>query len=313
MKRITILLLSLLLLFSMSITAFAGETTISTAVPDSHTIVVNADGAEVLLDGVPGTLFTVERLSCPTLLIRSESGKDITRILLNGEDITNQVKGGYYTMEPIYEDKTLTVMTKAAGTVQGKTYTVQGTVSRNGQPVQNITLELRSTLKTDVTDKDGKFSFDNVECGSHSLTAVENGKTVGYVEFVLTESDNVNLSVSNDTYTVAADRDEIGINLMLNLGDGGTMSIENVTAVQDDQNSNNENQESTESSVTPTSAANSVYPAYSAGSTSTSGTSYTSGPPTGDHTNVMSWIVLMFLSVVGMMAVMGYHKRNCKK
>ena len=133
------------------------------------------------------------------------------------------------------------------------------------------------------------------------------------MEFVLTESDNVNLSVSNDTYTVAADRDEIGINLMLNLGDGGTMSIENVTAVQDDQNSNNENQESTESSVTPTSAANSVYPAYSAGSTSTSGTSYTSGPPTGDHTNVMSWIVLMFLSVVGMMAVMGYHKRNCKK
>ena len=235
MKKIITLFLSLLLLCSMSMTAFANEATISTIVPDSHTITVTADDADVFCNGQSGNLFTVERLSEPTLLIRAASGKEITKIQLNGENITAKVEGGYYTLEPIYEDKTLTVETKDASAAQGETYTLQGTVKRNGQPVKDITMELRSTLKTDVTDKDGKFSFSDVECGKHSLTAIENGKIVGYVEFVLTEGSEVSMSLSDGVYTLTVNKNDIGINLTLNLSGDDTMNIESVTGIKTDE------------------------------------------------------------------------------
>ena len=231
MRKITALLLSALLLCSMSMTVFAEEATITTTVPDSHTITVTADGADVFCNGQSGNQFTADRLSEPTLLIRAESGKEITQIHLNGADITDQVKGGLYTLEPIYENKTLTVVTRDAPPAQGKTYTVQGTVKRNGQPVKDITIELRSTLKTDVTDNDGNFSFSDVACGKHSLTAIENGKIVGYVEFVMTEGNAVNFSLSDGIYTVTANQNEIGINLTLNLTENATAVIEAVSGV----------------------------------------------------------------------------------
>lgn len=249
MKKMMTLLLSFLLLCSMSMTAFAEEATITATVPDRHTVTVTADGAEVFCNGQSGSRFSVDRLSEPTLLIRAESGKEITQIRLNGEDITDQVKGGYYTLEPIYENKTLTVETRDAPAAQGRAYTVQGTVNRNGQPVKDITVELRSSLKTDVTDRDGKFSFGDVECGKHSLTAVENGKIVGYVEFVLADGRAVNLSLSEGIYAVTADRNKIGINLTLNLADDGTMSIAGVTGVQDSENQGGTGPQTADSSM----------------------------------------------------------------
>lgn len=281
LKKLSILLLPLLLFAATGITVFAGEATITTTVPDSHGITVNADGADVLYDGMPGSHFTADRLSNPTLLIRPESGKEIAQIQLNGEDITDLVKGGYYTLDPLCEDQILTVTTRDAGTVQGKTYTVQGTVSRSGQPVQGITLELRSTLKTTVTDQDGTFSFHDVECGKHSLTAIENGKAVGYAEFVLTEGRKVDMSFSDAVYTVTTDQNTVGINLKMNLKDDGTMQISKATAVQDNNN---------QSPASPSDTAN---------------TSGTASPPTGDDTDVMLWTMLMLLSMAGMAAARG--------
>ena len=97
MRKTTALLLSLLVLCSMSITVFAEDTTITTTVPDSHTLTVTADGANVFCNGQSGNQFTVERLSEPTLLIRAVSGKEIIQVCLNGEDITGQIKGASYT------------------------------------------------------------------------------------------------------------------------------------------------------------------------------------------------------------------------
>ena len=280
MRRIAALLLSLLLLCSMSMTVFAKEVTITTTVPDSHTISVTADGADVFCNEQSGNQFTVDRLSEPTLLIRAESGREITQIRLNGEDITNQLKGGFYTLKPIYENKTLTVVTGDAPAAQGKTYTVQGTVRRNGQPVEGVTIELRSILKTDVTDKDGKFSFSNVECGKHSLTAIENGKIIGYTEFVLAEGSATDSSLSNGIYTVTANKNEIGINLMLNLEDDGIMSIASVTGIQASGKPGGGNQGSTNS------------------------------PQTGDNTNQLLWLVLMFLAFAGIVATFAYGRKR---
>ena len=273
------LFLSLLLLCSTSMTVFAEETTITTTVPDSHTITVTADGADVFCNGQSGKQFTVDRLSEPTLLIRAVSRKEITQILLNDEDITRQSKGGYYTLEPIYENKTLTVVTRDANEAQGKTYTVKGVVRQNGQPVNDITIELRSTLKTDVTDKNGRFSFQKVECGKHSLTALKNGKIVGYTEFVLTEADKVKLSLSDGIYTVTADKNRIGIELTLNLEEDGIISIEKVSGIG---KSNNQD-----------------------------GTGSSTSPKTGDEANTLFWMLCMLIAFAGS-AITFRHSKNMK-
>lgn len=243
MKKIASLLLCLCIVFSLPTVAFAqtvsqsengGNAVISASVPNTHKITVSANGADVMFNGEMQDSFTVERLSEPTVIIRAESGKSVKQVLLNGEDITSQIKGGYYTLEPVYEDKTLTVITEDEAVVpQSKPYTVKGTVKRKGEPVENVTLELRSTLKTDVTDSKGRFSFADVECGKHSLTAIENGKIVGYVEFELTEGMDANFSLEDSgIYKVTANQDEIGVDLTLNLNDDDTMQIDSVTGVK---------------------------------------------------------------------------------
>lgn len=271
MRKLTVLLLSLLLLLcSIPLTAFAQNSVITTTVPDSHTITVAAGGADVFCDRQPGNLFVVDRLSQPTLLIRAVSGKAITRISLNGEDITDQVKGGFYTLEPIYENKTLTVVTRDAPNPQGKTYTVQGTVLRDGKPVAGATVELRSTLKTTVTDKLGRFSFHNVGCEKHSMTTIENGQIVGYTEFTLTEGSAVNLSASEGVYTVTANQNDIGINLSLNLTDNGSIQIATATGISDN------------------------------------GTN----PKTGDSFQLLFWQVWMLVVVAGLLRTLAFHRKR---
>lgn len=275
MRKLTALLLSLLLLCSMGMTVFAEGTIITTTVPGTHTITVIADGADVFCNGQAGTLFTVNRLSQPTLLIRAASGKEITQIRLNDEDITSQVKGGYYTLEPIYEDKILTVVTRDAAPAQGGTYTVQGTVKRNGQQVPGLTVELRSTPKTDVTNKDGKFSFSKVSCGKHSLTVIESGKLVGYVEFALTEGSAANLSFSSGFYSVTVNKNESGIDLTLLLMDDDTMRITSATGVKASGNQSDK-----------------------------------TNPQTGDNANPLFWLVWMLVVITGLMASLTFGRKR---
>ena len=287
LKKIMTVLLSFFFLCSTHVTAFAGDITITANVPGSHTITVDADGAEVFCDGAAGSSFTVERLSGPKLLIRAESGREITEILLNGENITKQIRGGYYTLEPVYEDQAITVMTDEAPAAQGKTYTVQGTVMRNGQPVSGITMELRSTLKTYVTDANGKFSFADVECGKHSLTVLKNGEIVGYVEFILLEGNQVDLSLTDGVYTVNTNQNAIGIDLVLTLESDDTMRMTEAKEV------------SGAPKKEPASGGN--------GSNSGSGGSQTGGgkngssasatsPKTGDTADPMMWFAVLLIS-----------------
>ena len=283
LKKMMAVLLSFFFLCSTHVTAFAGDITITASVPGSHTITVDADGAEVFCDGAAGNSFTVERLSEPKLLIRAESGREITEVLLNGENITKQIRGGYDTLEPVYEDQTLTVVTAGAPAAQGKTYTVQGTVMRNGQPVSGITMELRSTLKTNVTDANGRFSFTDVECGKHSLTAMENGAIVGYVEFILLEGNQVDLSLTDGVYTVNTNQNAIGIDLVLTLEGDNTMRMTEAKEV------------SGEPKTEPASGGN--------GSNSGSGGSQTGGgknggksPKTGDTADPIMWFAVLLIS-----------------
>ena len=120
MKKIAATLLCLCLIAALPLTAFAqvtgsdGDNTsvIKTVVPSQHNISFSVEGVEVILDGESGTEFTVDRLSKPTITFKPKDGKRISKVLLNGEDITDKVKNGTYTLDSVYEDVAFTVTTE---------------------------------------------------------------------------------------------------------------------------------------------------------------------------------------------------------
>ena len=119
MKNLAGLLCALALLCSFCLPVFADNNDntvkITTTVPTTHTITVDrVDGAAVFFNGQSGTNFTVDRFDRLQLLICPDSGRVLTRVLVNGEDVTALVQGGYYTLPAAYEDLTLQVETTAA-------------------------------------------------------------------------------------------------------------------------------------------------------------------------------------------------------
>ena len=283
MKKITALLLCFLLLCTCSVTAFAAEpeaeetnTVISVTVPSSHKITVTADSARVFYEGVSGEEFTVGRLSQPRLLIRAESGKVIKTVMLNNVDVTALLHGGYLDLTPVYEDKVITVTTEDETATPKDTYTVKGKVTLNGQPLSKVDLELRSTLKTTKTDSSGKFVFTDVEPGQHSLTALKDGKVIGYLSFELkkdSKSDVVLLD--NGTYIVSVDQNGAGVELHLVLNEEkGILAPTDVKTVQK-------------------------------GSPDT--------PQTGDNTNLSWWWLLLILSATCIVVLETYRRKKTVK
>ena len=281
MKRLTALLLCFLLLCTCSVTAFAADpeteeinTVISVTVPDSHKITVTADSARVFYEGVSGEEFIVERLSEPRLLIRAESGKVIKSVMINGEDVTEELHGGYLDLDAVYEDKEITVTAEDEPVARDETYTVKGKVTLNGQPLAEVDLELRSTLKTTKTDKNGNFVFADVEPGEHSLTALSDGKVIGYLSFELKKDNKADVVLLEDgTYTVSVDKNGAGVELHLVLNEEkGTLA--------------------------PTEAATVQKP---------------STPQTGDNTNLSWWWLLALLSATCIVVLETYRRKKTVK
>ena len=281
MKKLTALLLCFLLLCTCSVTAFAAEpeaeetnTVISVTVPDSHKITVTADSARVFYEGVSGDSFTVERLSTPRLLIRAESGKVIKTVMLNDVDVTAELHGGYLDLAPVYEDKVITVTTEDEPVAPKDTYTVKGKVTLNGQPLAEVDLELRSTLKTTKTDKEGNFVFTDVEPGEHSLTALSDGKVIGYLSFELKKDNKADVALLEDgTYTVSIDQNGAGVELHLVLNEeAGTLAPTEAVTVQKP-----------------------------------------STPQTGDNTNLSWWWLLLILSATCIVVLETYRRKKTVK
>ena len=241
MKKITALLLCILLLCMCSATAFAKEpddeitdTEISASVPDTHKISITADGTEVFYEGISGEEFVVERLSKPRLLIRAESGKEINSVTLNGTDVTDLLYGGYLELDPVYQDQVIVATSTAAQADSQDSYTVKGKVTLNGRPLPGVKLELRSTLKTTKTDDDGNFTFTGAEPGKHSLTALKDGKVIGYLSFTLKRDTKADVLLAEDgIYTVSVDQNSAGVELHLELHEGkGVLVPTDATTVQ---------------------------------------------------------------------------------
>lgn len=281
MKRLTALLLCFLLLCMCSVTAFAAEpeaeetnTVISVTVPDSHKITVTADSARVFYEGVSGEEFTVGRLSQPRLLIRAESGMVIKSVMLNGTEVTDLMNGGYLELDPVYQDQAIAVTTTEENTADTKdVYTVKGKVTLNGQPLAEAQLELRSTLKTTKTDSSGNFAFTDVEPGKHSLTALKDGKVIGYLSFELKKDSKADVVLLEDgTYTVSVDQNGAGVELHLVLNEKkGTLAPTEIGTIEKaDPNS----------------------------------------PQTGDNTNLSWWWLLLILSATCIVVLETYRRKK---
>ena len=94
------------------------QSTISTTVPDSHNIRVEKSHAIVAFEdeetrdeeGISDN-FVVDRFAEPKIQITPEEGWKVSKIFLNGEDVTEQFKDGYLTLEEVCEDLTLVIET----------------------------------------------------------------------------------------------------------------------------------------------------------------------------------------------------------
>ena len=249
------------------------NTVISVTVPDSHKITVTAENAKVFYEGVSGEEFIVERLSEPRLLIRAESGKVIKSVMLNDVDVTAELHGGYLDLAPVYEDKEITVTAEDEPVAHDETYTVKGKVTLNGQPLSEVDLELRSTLKTTKTDKNGNFVFADVEPGKHSLTALSDDKAIGYLSFELKKDNKADMTLLEDgTYTVSVEENGAGVELHLVLNEeAGTIAPTEIGTIEKaDPNS----------------------------------------PQTGDNTNLSWWWLLAVLSATCIVALETYRRKK---
>lgn len=232
-------LICLLVLNLFCVPAFAQDTEIYTMVPEKHTITVSIDPGGAVIDE-DGTLHTesytaeIPHGGTLTLIMRPDSGHVLQSAKLDGQDVT--ISGGRLEISNITQDGRLEIAWKQASAVPSeKTYTIVGTVTENGKPAKGVTLELRSRLKTFVTGTDGKFRFDKVETGEHSLTALRDGKVVGYLFFVLKEGgEGVNVQKLPDgTYQLTVDGNVATVELVVSIQEDGTMTITKAEAISD--------------------------------------------------------------------------------
>ena len=132
-----------------------GEATIGTVVPDSHRLTVNVTGnADVTVDGKEGTEFEIERLSQPVIEIKAKDGEKLTKVLVNGEDITDKLKDGKLTLDPIYEDMTLDIQVETE-TLSGDSSNTESTPDSTAESTTDSNGESASKSTPDGGSPDG--------------------------------------------------------------------------------------------------------------------------------------------------------------
>lgn len=223
MRTLSAVLLCLLLLCAASVTVLAGENaTISATVPGSHTLTASGEGAGVWLEGVSDTSFSLGRLSEPRLLIRPGSGRRITRITLNGKEITRT--GGYFRLPAVFEDQTLLLETEAAPPDNSSRHSVDGLLRGvNGEPIAGATVELGG--KTAVTDENGGFHIEALLDGYHPVMVTDrDGLAIAYTELTLGQGDTA-LSEEDDGFYLASAKKNAALSLTAGLREDGTMVL----------------------------------------------------------------------------------------
>ena len=150
------------------------QSIISTTVPDEHKVEIVGDHAYVIFgeeteEDEEGTerqdseekIYPVKRFSEPQFQICAEDGWKVTKVLLNGTDVTDQVKEGVITLPSVYEDQILTLETeeiKSADEDPGVEKPKPGTAGTDQKGTDQ-----KGSGQKGTTSKDQKKGFDKVK------------------------------------------------------------------------------------------------------------------------------------------------------
>lgn len=264
----TVLLMFVCLVTDLPVSAFH-STEIRTVVPDTHTVSVTVtDGGAVIAKGkvyAEDAEFQVPHGESAMLAVRPDTGYRTESVLLDGKPAS--LKGGILTLNRVESGHTVKVsfIKDSTPSLSKEVYTVVGTLTDGGTPLVGAVLELRNNrLITVKTDQNGKFRFDGVKLGGHSLTVLKDGEVQGFIALSIqlgTEEVEV-LYASDGGITVTVEQDTKILWLDFNLTGTGGIVIEDAGKIDPENTSVIEE-----------------YP-----------------PKTGYNSNMLLWVVLLFVS-----------------
>ena len=85
---------------------------VTTTVPDGLALKVMAANVQICIDAITSESFIITRQDTPTLELIPAEDFYIQAVYINGEDVTGRVKDGRLTLDPVFEDLELVVLTQ---------------------------------------------------------------------------------------------------------------------------------------------------------------------------------------------------------
>lgn len=216
-KKALSLLICLVLALSCGSVALAAEVegdgqtgmTLSTVVPDSHTVQVDYNrGGYVLVNGAlceDGGTVEVARHSQLDLSFIAQKGYVLESVNVNGTDVTADVVYGTYSIASVAQDTQIVVtFRERTPDEQSQAVDVSGKVYRGDELLRDGQLNLDFGSVQVSTDDKGGYLFEGVEDGRHHLDISAGGSVIGSTEFVLQAAD-----VAETTVETLADGTQI--------------------------------------------------------------------------------------------------------
>ncbi len=204
MKKFLCFALSAILIFALNVVSFGadaaagGSMVISTSVPEKSKITVhyNSDGGYVMFDGKicpDGTEITVGRFGDVNLDVVCGKNHHVSKVTVNGEDVTDKFENGTLRLEDVASDITVEFGFRDCTTDPNdkcEKLNVGGTVYLGDKKVENADLNFDFGNYTAKTDENGRYFVEDLSEGRHSVTVTKDGQKLGTCEFVVEFSDS---------------------------------------------------------------------------------------------------------------------------
>lgn len=207
MKKAISIIMALALVLVMAIPSFASNATISTVVPDEHSVtIVYNEGGYVLVNGKfcpDGTQFKINRFGEIDLGAVFENGYHLDNIEINGIDVTEQYTDGNLEIIKINTDILVEfAFEKCSDDVNDKCgkVDIEGTVYFGDKVLKDATLSFDFGSATAKTNADGRYSVEDIADGKHLVQISKDGEVLANTSFVIIRADveEVELSTASD-------------------------------------------------------------------------------------------------------------------
>lgn len=260
MKKACSVLLSVLLIFTMQLCAFAeageiGKTQLKTVVPSTHEITVTYnDGGYVLKDGnliASGAKFAVDRFDSLSLGAVAKLDSHLERVTVNGKDYTDKLQYGMLRFDSVATDMNIVfTFKKCFGPTEPTTNPTEPTedpcvrMGMKGNVYRGKNLFPGAKLDIDLGEikaeagKDGAYSVDVIKDGLHVVTITdENGEVAGKTTFSVSVSDTatettvIKLDDGSQIAVVPKGTNTLWLDFVVN--DDGTITIVPGTPVEE--------------------------------------------------------------------------------